>query len=103
MFSLRGRVAVVSGASSGLGKQMAYAFAKQGADLVIMARRLDRLEEEKKELEKLGVNVLAIQCDVTDTKDINDAAEYTVKRFGKVDILVNCAGASHDAGVLEMT
>ena len=103
MFSLRGRVAVVSGASSGLGKQMAYAFAKQGADLVIMARRLDRLEEEKKELEKLGVNVLAIQCDVTDTKDINDAAEYTVKRFGKVDILVNCAGASHDAGVLEMS
>ena len=53
MFNLKGRVAVITGASSGLGKQMATAFANQGADLVIMARRLERLNELKEELEKI--------------------------------------------------
>ena len=58
MFNLEGRVAVVSGASSGLGKQMALAFAKQGANLVILARRIERLEEFKPELEKAGAKGL---------------------------------------------
>ncbi|MBQ4031779.1 MAG: SDR family NAD(P)-dependent oxidoreductase, partial [Bacilli bacterium] len=62
MFNLKGRVAVVSGASSGLGKQMARAFAEQGADLAILARRVDRLEELKVELEKYGVRVLPVKC-----------------------------------------
>ena len=65
MFNLKGRVAVVSGASSGLGRQIATSFAKQGADLVILARRIDRLEALKKELEYTGVNILPIKCDVT--------------------------------------
>ena len=55
MFNLKGRVAVVTGASSGLGKQMARAFAEQGANLAILARRIERLEELKEELEKKGV------------------------------------------------
>ncbi len=104
MFNLKGRVAVVTGASSGLGKQMAMAFAKQGASLVILARRLERLEEFKPELIKAGApKVLAIKCDVTSTDDIDAAAEATEKEFGKVDILLNCAGSSKDKGVLEMT
>ena len=103
MFNLNGRIAVITGASSGLGKQMATAFAKQGASLVIMARRLDRLEKIKGELEKNKVKVLAIQCDVTSTEDINRAARLAEETFGKVDILVNCAGSSKDKGVLEMT
>ena len=104
MFDLRGRVAVVSGASSGLGKQMALAFARQGADLVILARRMERLEEFKPELIKAGAKkVLAIKCDVTSTEDINAAAAKTEKEFGKVDILLNCAGSSKDKGVLDMT
>ena len=103
MFDLKGRVAVISGASSGLGKQMAHAFAKQGANLVILARRMERLEELKKELSKSKVKVLPIKCDVTSTEDINNAAALAEKEFGKVDILVNCAGSSKDAGVLEMT
>ena len=103
MFDLKGRVAVISGASSGLGKQMAKAFAKQGADLVILARRLERLEELKNELMKENVKVLPIKCDVTSTEDINEAAKLAEKEFGKVDILVNCAGSSKDAGVLAMT
>ena len=102
MFSLKGRVAVISGASSGLGKQMAFAFAKQGADLVILARRVERLNELKVELEKENVKVLPVKCDVTSTEDINNAADAAVREFGKVDILVNCAGASKDKGVLDM-
>ncbi len=102
MFSLKGRVAVITGASSGLGRQMSKAFAEAGADLVILARRVDRLEELKKELEINKTRVLAIKCDVTKTYEINFAAKKTEEIFGKVDILVNCAGASKDNGVLEM-
>ena len=102
MFNLKGRVAVITGASSGLGKQMAEAFAKQGVDLAILARRIERLEESKVELEKLGVKVLPIKCDVTSTEEINKAAELVEKEYGKVDILVNCAGSSKDAGDIEM-
>ena len=102
MFSLKGRVAVITGASSGLGKQMARAFASQGADLAILARRLDRLEELKQELVKNKVKVLTVKCDVTRTDDIDEAAKLVEKEYGKVDILVNCAGSSKDAGVLEM-
>ena len=102
MFNLKGRVAVITGASSGLGKQMAYAFANQGADLAVLARRVERLEELKEELEKTGVRVLTVKCDVTSTVDIDNAAKMVEEEYGKVDILVNCAGSSKDAGVLEM-
>ena len=102
MFNLKGRVAVITGASSGLGKQMAKGFAEAGADLVILARRVEKLEELKSELETLGVKVLACKCDVTLTEDIEAAAKEAEKTFGKVDILVNCAGSSKDKGVLDM-
>ena len=103
MFDLKGNVAVITGASSGLGRQMSIGFAKQGADLVIMARRIDLLEELKIELEKYNVKVMPIKCDVTSTDDVNNAARKVENEFGKVDILINCAGASKDAGVLNMT
>ncbi len=102
MFDLKGRVAVITGASSGLGRQMARAFSKQGADLVVLARRMERLEELKKELEQYGGKVLPIKCDVTSSDDIDNAAKIAEQEFSKVDILVNCAGSSKDAGVLEM-
>ena len=102
MFNLKGRVAVISGASSGLGMQMARAFAEQGADLVILARRVERLMEFKPELEQYGVRVLALKCDVTSTEEINKAAADTERFFGHADILVNCAGSSKDKGVLDM-
>ena len=102
MFNLKGRVAVVTGASSGLGKQMARAFAEQGANLAILARRVERLEELKGELEKYGVRVLPVKCDVTLTEDIDNAAKAVEAEYGRVDILVNCAGSSKDKGVLDM-
>ena len=103
MFNLKGRVAVITGASSGLGAQMAEAFANQGADLAILARRVEKLEELKAKLVQKGVRVLPVKCDVTSTEDINNAANLVEQEFGKVDILVNCAGSSKDKGALEMT
>lgn len=103
MFNLKGRVAVVTGASSGLGRQMAKALAGQGCNLAILARRVERLEEFKKELAEFDVEVEAFKCDVTDTENVNEVAAAVEKRFGKIDILFNVAGASKDKGVLEMT
>lgn len=104
MFNLNGRVAVVTGASSGLGQQMALAFARQGAKLAILARRVERLEDFKPKLIEAGAeDVLAIKCDVTSTDEINAAAKLVEDTFGRVDILLNCAGSSKDKGVLEMT
>lgn len=103
MFDLKGRVAVVTGASSGLGLQMSKGFAKQGADLVIMARRFEKLEKVAEEIRAMGVRCLPIKCDVTDTEAVNKAAEEAIKYYGKIDILVNNAGSSKNAGVLDMT
>jgi len=102
MFDLTNKVAVLTGASSGLGKQMANAFAQQGAKLVLLARRIDKLEELKSELDKQGTECIAVKCDVTSTEDVNNAAKIAEETFGRVDILVNCAGSSKDKGVLEM-
>ena len=105
MFNLKGKVAVITGASSGLGKQMAKGFASQGADLVIIARRYDKLMELKEEIKRefFGIKVLPIKCDVTDTEDIEDAAELAENEYEHIDILVNCAGSAKNAGVLKMT
>ena len=103
MFDLTDKVAVITGASSGLGRQMSRAFAKQGAKLAILARRFERLEELKADLEKeYDVEVLPIRCDVTDTASIDEAAQTVKEHYGRVDILLNCAGSSKDKGVLEM-
>ena len=103
MFSYKGKVVVVSGASSGLGSQMARGYAQQGADLVITARRIEKLEALAEELRSYGVKVLPLKCDVTDSAMVDAAATATEKEFGKVDVLVNCAGSAKNAGVLEMT
>ena len=103
MFNYKGRVVVMTGASSGLGKQMARGFAECGANLVLMARRVERLEEFAKELEGMGVEALPVKCDVTNVAEVNEAARVVEEKFGKVDVLVNCAGSAKNNGVLNMT
>ncbi|MDE5851128.1 MAG: SDR family NAD(P)-dependent oxidoreductase [Muribaculaceae bacterium] len=74
MFCLKGRIAVVSGASSGQGAQMAKGFAEQGADVVITARRVEKLEALAEEISlKYGVKCFPVKCDVTDTESVNNA------------------------------
>lgn len=82
---------------------MAKGFAAQHANLVLLARRVERLEKLAEELRKTGVKVLPLKCDVTNTENVNACAAATEKEFGKVDVLVNCAGASKNAGVLTIT
>lgn len=98
MFDLTGRVAVVTGASSGLGVQFANALADQGADVAILARRVDKLETVAAELRKKGRKVLPVSCDVTKTESVKAAVAAVLKEFGKVDILVNNAGGAQGAG-----
>lgn len=93
MFDLKGRVAVVTGASSGLGVGIAKSLAMQGADIAILARRREKLEVVKNEIETLGVKCIAITCDVTKEDNVIEAAKAVEDEFGKVDILVNNAGA----------
>lgn len=82
---------------------MAKGIAGQGADLVIMARRVDKLEQAAQEIRAMGVKCLVVQCDVTDTASVNQAAEAAIKEYGKVDILFNVAGAAKNAGAIAMT
>ena len=82
-FDLKGQVAVVTGASTGLGLQMAKAFANQGANLVLLARRMNLLEENAKAItEEYGVEVLPFACDITDTEWVKAAVAATLERFG---------------------
>lgn len=82
---------------------MAKGFAGQGADLVIMARRMEKLEALASEIRGMGVKCLPVQCDVTKPEMVNEAAAKAEAEYGKVDVLVNCAGAAKNAGVLNMT
>ncbi len=103
MFDLSKRIVVVSGASSGLGAQMAKGFAGQGATVVITARRLEKLEKVAEEVRALGVDCYPIYCDVTDVNSVNECAEKVLEKYGRVDVLVNCAGSAKNNGVLDMT
>lgn len=95
LFNLKGRVAVITGASSGLGKRFAEVLAKQGADVAIVARRIDRLTENAKAIEALGVRCLPVQCDATNEPEVISAVSKIIAYFGKIDILVNNAGVAH--------
>lgn len=92
MFSLKGRVALVTGASSGLGQQFARALADNGAAVALVARRADRLDALKREIEGKGGKAIAIEADVTDRAAMVAAFDAAEKAFGTVTILVNNAG-----------
>ncbi len=92
LFDLSGKVAVVTGASSGLGVAIAIGFAQAGADLVLLARRAERLAATAAEIEKLGRKALVIPTDVTDPEACQHAIALAVEEFGHIDVLVNNAG-----------
>lgn len=94
LFGLTGRVAVVTGASSGLGVGFARALAQAGAHLVLAARRADRLDTLAAELREAGVEVLPVACDVTDSNQVEALKDACLERFGRADILVNNAGTT---------
>ena len=103
IFDLSGRVAIVTGGSVGLGRQMAEGLAEMGADLVLCARKKERCLQAAEELRKLGVEVLALGCDVKEPSSIQEVADATVQHFGRIDILINNAGTSWGALTEDMT
>jgi NAD(P)-dependent dehydrogenase (short-subunit alcohol dehydrogenase family) len=92
MFRLDGKVAIVTGASSGLGVEFARALAEAGADVALGARRVERLQETKQLVEQLGRRALTVQTDVASPEDCQRLVDQTVQELGRVDVLVNNAG-----------
>jgi len=102
-FRLDGRVAVVTGASSGLGVQFAQALAQAGADVVLGARREDRLKQTRTLVEAEGRRGLAVRADVTNPEDCTALASAAMSEFGRVDVLVNNAGVGTAVPALKET
>lgn len=101
MFSLKGKTAVITGGSVGLGAQMATALSEAGANVVIAARKVERCQELAGKLKANGGGTLAVACDASKFEDCENLINATVKEFGTVDILINNAGISWVAPSLE--
>lgn len=91
-FQLNGRVVIVTGASSGLGVAFAKAFAEAGANLVLAARRVERLAETAKEVEARGAQSLCVATDVASPEQCQAAVDAAMEKFGRMDVLINNAG-----------
>ena len=104
LFDLKGNVAIVTGCSTGLGVQMARALARQGCNIVAVARRQNLIEEVAADLAKeYGVETLAVRCDITDTEMVENAVKTVMDRFGRIDILINNAGTGAVAPAEDIT
>lgn len=103
-FDMKGQVAVVTGCSTGLGVQMAKALASQGAKIVAIARRQEMIDATAKEIaSEFGVETLAVKCDITDTKAVEEAVQKIMDKFGRIDILINNAGTGAVAPAEDIT
>lgn len=103
MFNLTGKVAFVTGASSGIGRASAIALAKQGAKVAVAARRIDKLQALAAEIKSRGHEAIALQMDVTKKDEITAAVTKTVETFGRLDILLNNAGVAEFTAFIDMT
>jgi NAD(P)-dependent dehydrogenase (short-subunit alcohol dehydrogenase family) len=103
LFDLSGRVAVVVGGTSGIGRVLALGLADAGADVVATARRAPLVEEVAAEIESRGRRTLRIATDVLDRASLTDAAEAVVKTFGKIDVVLYCAGVNKKIPTLDMS
>ncbi len=104
VFDLKGNVAIVTGASTGLGVQMAFALARQGATVVCLARRQNLIDEVAAAITKeTGVEALGLRCDITDTNNVENVVDTVLAKFGRIDILVNNAGTGAVAPAEDIT
>ena len=99
MFDIKGKYAVVTGASSGLGKNAAIAYASMGANVALLARNIEKLKDTEKEVKKYDVKVILVECDVTKEESVKNAVDTIMNNFGRIDILLNNAGVAVSGGV----
>jgi NAD(P)-dependent dehydrogenase (short-subunit alcohol dehydrogenase family) len=92
---LSGKVALITGGGTGIGRAIALAFAREGASVTVAGRRLEKLREVIGEVQKQGGAGLAMECDVTRVREVARAVKGTVERFGRLNVLVNNAGTLH--------
>ena len=97
LFDLSGKVAIVTGGATGLGRQMTEALAEVGADVVVCARDRARCEQAAAELVELGVRTLGLRCDVRRPEEIEEVVRTTREELGRIDILVNNSGTAWSA------
>lgn len=103
-FDLSGQVAIVTGCSGGLGVQMAKALASQGAAIVPIARRQEKIDEVAADIaQQFGVPTFAVRCDVTDTQMVEEMVDKVLEKFGRIDILINNAGTGAVAPAEDIT
>jgi NAD(P)-dependent dehydrogenase (short-subunit alcohol dehydrogenase family) len=100
-FSLDGRVAVITGGGTGIGRGSALVLAEHGADVVLAGRRPDPLESTAKEVMALGRRAVAIPTDVTSAEACHRLVDTTIAEFGRLDVLVNCAGGAETKSILK--
>jgi NAD(P)-dependent dehydrogenase (short-subunit alcohol dehydrogenase family) len=98
---LQGKVALVTGASQGLGKALAFAYAKEGASMVICSRNEEAIRPMDEELERLGVEVISLAADVSKADDVDRLVDVAYEEFGGIDILVNNAGVLGPRAAIE--
>ncbi|RSK27371.1 glucose 1-dehydrogenase [Bacillus sp. HMF5848] len=102
LFRLNGKTAIITGGGRGLGEQMARGLAEAGANVVLCSRKVEACQEVANELTELGVETLALACDVTNPDDIKRVVEETINKFGTIDILINNSGATWGAPAVDM-
>jgi len=102
---LAGKVAIVTGGSTGIGKGIAELFLKEGANTVICSRTLEDIQKAADKIKSDSAEVIALQCDVSNSDEVKDMVAKTVERFGKLDILVNNAGMNpvREATLVDLT
>lgn len=103
LFDLTGKVALITGASSGLGVQMARGLAEQGAKIAIVARRIERLEKLAAEFKENGTECLSVRCDITKEEEIITMVSKVLAHYGQIDILVNNAGMASGTASEDLT
>jgi len=102
MFEITDKIAVVVGASSGLGADAAVAYADAGAKVALLARRKAKLDHVVKEIQDKGHEAIAVTCDVTDEENVKKAIEEVISHYGRIDILLNNAGVAVSGGVTDL-
>ncbi len=91
---MKNKVVIITGASSGIGEACAYAFARQGAKLVLAARNIDKLAHVKNNCEQLGASCILVKCDVSDENECRDLIAHTIHEYHTIHVLINNAGIS---------